>query len=114
MALIPYRSAIGSLMYMAVCTRPDIHAAISSLSRFNANPGRAHWEGVQYVLRCLKGTSGEGLCYKKGVSRQLWGIAMRATLPAPTLAALVQLSSSCRLEEPSAGCPICAPLPEGH
>ena len=43
---IPYRSAVGSLMYLAVCTRPDIAAAVSSLSRFNANPGRAHWEGV--------------------------------------------------------------------
>ena len=39
---IPYRSAIGSLMYLVVCTRPDIATAISSLSRFNANPGRAH------------------------------------------------------------------------
>ena len=50
---IPYRSAIGSLMYLAVCTRPDIAAAISNLSRFNANPGRAHWEGVQHVFRYL-------------------------------------------------------------
>ena len=36
---IPYRSAIGSLMYLAVYTRPDISAAISSLSRFNADSG---------------------------------------------------------------------------
>ena len=58
--LIPYRSAIGSLMYLAVCTRPDISVAISNLSRFNANPGRADWEGVQHVLRYLQGTSGGG------------------------------------------------------
>ena len=62
-----YRSAIGSLMYLAVCTRPDIATAVSGLSRFNRNPGMAHWEGVQHVLRYLQGTSGEGLCYKKGV-----------------------------------------------
>ena len=42
MAGIPYRSAIGSLMYLATCTRPDIAAAVSSLSRYNANPGMTH------------------------------------------------------------------------
>ena len=73
MAVIPYKSAIGSLMYLAVCTRPDIAAAVSSLSRFNANLGMAHWEGVQHVLRYLKGTSGEGICYKRGESTSLWG-----------------------------------------
>ena len=73
MALSPCRSAIGSLMYLAVCTRPDIGAAVSSLSRFNGNPGMAHWEGVQHVLHYLQGTSGEGLCYRKGVSTELWG-----------------------------------------
>ena len=42
MADIPYRSAIGSLMYLAVCTRPDICAAVSCLSHFNHNPAMAH------------------------------------------------------------------------
>ena len=53
MEAIPYKSAIGSVMYLAVCTRQDIATAISSLSRFNANPGMAHWDGVQHVLRYL-------------------------------------------------------------
>ena len=61
MAVIPYGSEIGSLMYLAVCPRPDIATAVSSLSSFNANLGMAHWEGVQHVLRYLKGTSGEGI-----------------------------------------------------
>ena len=39
---IPYKSSIGSLMYLGVCTRPDIASAISNLSRFNATPGKAH------------------------------------------------------------------------
>ena len=80
---IPYRSAIGSLMYLAVCTRPDIAAAISSLSRFNANPGMAHWEGVHHVLRYLQGTSGEGLCFRKGVSTKLWGYCDSSHLTCP-------------------------------
>ena len=46
---VPYRSAIGSLMYLATCTRPDIAAAVSELSKFSQNPGSAHWEGVKRV-----------------------------------------------------------------
>ena len=42
MAVIPYRSAIGSLMYLAVCTRPYISVAVSCLSRFNHNHGMVH------------------------------------------------------------------------
>ena len=83
MALIPYRSAIGSLMYLAVCTRPDIAAAVSSLSRFNGNPSITHWEGVQHVLRYLQGTSGEGLCYRKDVSTVLWGYCDSSHLTCP-------------------------------
>ena len=83
---IPYRSAIGSLMYLAVCTRPDISAAISSLSRFNSRPGMAHWEGVQHILRYLKGTSGEGIIYKKGVSTALWGYCDSSHLTCPDTA----------------------------
>ena len=83
MASVPYRSAIGSLMYLAVCTRPDIAAAISSLSRFNANPRRAYWDGVQHVLRYLQGTVSEGLCFRKGVSTQLWGYCDASHLTCP-------------------------------
>ena len=42
MCSIPYRSAIGSLMYLSTCTRPDISAAVSELSKFSQNPGAAH------------------------------------------------------------------------
>ena len=42
MALIPYRSAIGSLMYLSICTRPDITSPVSSLAKFSSNPGLAH------------------------------------------------------------------------
>ena len=51
MESIPYRSAIGSLMYLATCTRPDLAAAVSELSKFSQNPGATHWEGVKRVLR---------------------------------------------------------------
>ena len=53
---ILFRSTIGSLMYLAVCTRPDISAAVNSLSRFNGDPSLMYWEGVLHVLKFLKGT----------------------------------------------------------
>lgn len=56
MASVPYVSAVGSLMYLSVGSRPDIAYAVGALSRFNANPGRAHWQAVQHVFRYLQGT----------------------------------------------------------
>uniref|UniRef100_A0A2N9J1S8 Integrase catalytic domain-containing protein n=1 Tax=Fagus sylvatica TaxID=28930 RepID=A0A2N9J1S8_FAGSY len=42
MASIPYSSAVGSLMYAMVCTRPDIAHAVGVVSRFMVNPGKEH------------------------------------------------------------------------
>ena len=70
---VPYRSAIGSLMYLATCTRPDIAAAVSELSKFSQNPGSAHWEGVKRVLRYVSGTISDGLMYKRGAQVEVCG-----------------------------------------
>ncbi|KAG9444534.1 hypothetical protein H6P81_015874 [Aristolochia fimbriata] len=51
-----YCSAIGSLMYLMTCTRPDICFVVSLLSRYQSDPGPRHWEGVKRVLRYIKGT----------------------------------------------------------
>ena len=63
MAKMPYRQAIGSLMYAAVATRPDIAFAVSTLSQFLENPGEAHWDAVKRVFRYLAGTRGHVLTY---------------------------------------------------
>nr|GEX29800.1 retrovirus-related Pol polyprotein from transposon TNT 1-94 [Tanacetum cinerariifolium] len=39
MSKVPYANAIGSLMYLMVCTRPDIAYVVSVVSRYLANPG---------------------------------------------------------------------------
>ncbi|KAK9018611.1 hypothetical protein V6N11_001581 [Hibiscus sabdariffa] len=39
MSLVPYASAIGSIMYAMICTRPDLSYALSMTSRYQANPG---------------------------------------------------------------------------
>ena len=65
MAKIPYRQAIGSLMWATVATRPDIAFAVSVLSQFLENPGRVHWEAVKRVLRYLKSTKNKKLILGK-------------------------------------------------
>jgi len=64
MSKVSYASAIGSLMYVMVCTRLDIAHAIELLSMFLSNPGNEHWEGVKWVLRYLKGTSKMHLSFR--------------------------------------------------
>ncbi|KAL0386466.1 UNVERIFIED_CONTAM: Retrovirus-related Pol polyprotein from transposon TNT 1-94 [Sesamum latifolium] len=44
---IPYASAIGSLMYAQVCTRPDIAFAVGMLGRYQSNPGLDHWRAAK-------------------------------------------------------------------
>ena len=63
---IPYASAVGSLMYAMVYTRPDIANAVGVVSRYMANPGKEHWEAVKWLLRYLRGTSSTSLFFGKG------------------------------------------------
>ena len=63
MKKVPYASAVGSLMYAMVCTRPDIAHAVGVVSRFLSNPGKEHWAAVKWILRYLRGTSKLCLCF---------------------------------------------------
>jgi Reverse transcriptase (RNA-dependent DNA polymerase)/gag-polypeptide of LTR copia-type/GAG-pre-integrase domain len=56
MRSVPYISAVGSLLYLAIATRPDIAYTVGLLARFNINPGKAHWAAVKHLFRYLKGT----------------------------------------------------------
>ncbi|GJY62584.1 retrovirus-related pol polyprotein from transposon TNT 1-94 [Tanacetum coccineum] len=63
MSKVPYANAVGSLMYLMVCTRLDIAYAVSIVSRYLANPGKNHWEAVKWILKYLRGTTNVGLVY---------------------------------------------------
>ncbi|KAM1476262.1 hypothetical protein ACFX1S_038131 [Malus domestica] len=63
MNMIPYASAIGSLMYAMICTRPDIAYAVSITSRYQSNPGPEHWAAVKTVLKYLRRTKDMFLVY---------------------------------------------------
>jgi len=52
----PYQQLLGRIMYLSICTRPDIAHAVSVLSRFSNSPGEEHWTALKRVLRYLKGT----------------------------------------------------------
>ncbi|GKF48000.1 hypothetical protein Tco_0141251, partial [Tanacetum coccineum] len=41
MSRVPYASAVGSIMYVMTCTRPDVSFALSMVSRHQQNPGEA-------------------------------------------------------------------------
>ena len=64
MARIPYASAIGSLMYAMLCTRPDICYAVGIVARYQSNPGQAHWTAVKGILKYLKRTRDYKLVYR--------------------------------------------------
>jgi hypothetical protein len=58
-----YSQMIGSLLYIANKTRPDIAYAVGRLSRHTHNPSKDHWVAVERVFRYLRGTLKHSLCY---------------------------------------------------
>ena len=66
MSKVPYASAVGSLMYAMVCTRPDIAHVVGVVSRFLTNLGKEHWEAVKWIQRYMRGTSKVCLCFGSG------------------------------------------------
>ncbi|KAL1300528.1 hypothetical protein AAHE18_18G189400 [Arachis hypogaea] len=70
---IPYASAVGSLIYAQVCTRPDIAFAVSMLGRYQSNPGIIHWRATKKVLRYLQGTKDFMLTYRRTDNLEIVG-----------------------------------------
>jgi len=60
---VPYRELIGSLMYLAIGTRPDITYAVNSLSKFLEIPSNEHWTAAKRILKYLKSTINLGIVY---------------------------------------------------
>jgi hypothetical protein len=67
-AKFDYRGAVGSLLYVSLCTRPDIAVAVSKLASFVSNPGLAHIHAVRRVIQYLSGTMKMGLHYTRCAS----------------------------------------------
>ena len=56
MKKVLYHKAIGSLMYTAVATHPDISHSVSTLSHFLDNHSMTHWEAIKHMFCYLVGT----------------------------------------------------------
>ena len=63
MEKVPYRSAVGSLIYLVTGTRPDLAVATGEVAKYCNNPGLQHWAAVKRILRYLKGTVNLGLLF---------------------------------------------------
>ena len=51
---IPYASAVGSLMYAMLCTRPDIYFVVGMVSRYQSVTGEEHWMTVKHIFKYLR------------------------------------------------------------
>ena len=59
---VPYKQAVGSLMYAMIATRPDLAYPISMVSQHMARLGSKHWIVVKRIMRYLKKTIDVKLC----------------------------------------------------
>jgi hypothetical protein len=73
MKAVPYASAVGSLQYAQVCTRPDLAFITGVLGRYQDNPGMEHWKMVKKDLRYVQGTKCLILTYKRSDSLEIRG-----------------------------------------
>ncbi|XP_049317560.1 uncharacterized protein LOC125780129 [Bactrocera dorsalis] len=69
-----YQSAIGALMYLAICTRPDILHSVAKLAQRNHNPHKEHESGIKHILRYLSMTEDYKLVYRR-TGKQIEGFA---------------------------------------
>ena len=60
---VPYREAIGSLMFLATVTRPNLAFAVSVVARSMEQPTENDWRKVKRIFRYIKGTISLGIKY---------------------------------------------------
>jgi hypothetical protein len=66
---VAYQRLVGSITYLAICTRPDLAYTAMALGQFNANPTRAHLVAAKGVLRYLAGTIHLSLSFPSDLSK---------------------------------------------
>ncbi|XP_050222618.1 secreted RxLR effector protein 161-like [Mercurialis annua] len=72
---VPYLSAIGALMYLGNCTRPDISFSVNLLARFSLAPTKRHWNRIKHIFRYFCGSTDLNLFYSNDTKIELIGYA---------------------------------------
>jgi len=70
MSRVPYIKALGSVLWPAVVSRPDIAYAVGILSQFVQNPALVHWDALKRVIIYLGTTKNHWLTFE-GTSKML-------------------------------------------
>ena len=60
---LPYREAVGSLLFLSRVCRPDIEYTVNYMSQFFNSYGKEHWNAVKYLIRYLIGTRDHGIVF---------------------------------------------------
>eukprot|EP00873_Tetraselmis_striata_P004607 jgi/Tetstr1/424871/TSEL_015366.t1 len=68
--LFPYPNLVGSLIWLAVASRPDIAFVVGRLCAYMASPTERHWQIAVSVLRYLEGTPNHGLIFRKQLDNE--------------------------------------------
>ncbi|CAA7049618.1 unnamed protein product [Microthlaspi erraticum] len=72
MSRIPYASAIGSIMYAMLCTRPDIACALSMTSRYQSDPGDVSWKSSKQSTVADSTTEAEYIAASEAAKEAVW------------------------------------------
>ena len=70
-----YQSAVGSLLYLSVGTRPDITYSVSTMARFSAKPTKQRWTALKRIMRYLKGTIDFGILFRSQGTKECVGFS---------------------------------------
>ena len=54
MKVIPYASAIGSIKYGMLCTRPNVCLATCLAREYKSDPGVDHWTAINIILSGIR------------------------------------------------------------
>ena len=60
---VPYREAIGSLLWLVAGTRADVAYLVQTCAKFCSNLNRKHWKAVLRILRYFDRTINYGLAF---------------------------------------------------
>nr|GEV18059.1 RNA-directed DNA polymerase, eukaryota [Tanacetum cinerariifolium] len=68
---VPYPLAVGLIMYVARCTRPDVAFALNITSLIQHNPGELHWTTVKNIMKYIRNARDMFLVYGGDTKREL-------------------------------------------